>query len=143
MHAGPVGVTAASMVVELAKTRDAPRVAWVSFCNPCVAPYLPVFLDASPPPDFLRAGRTAEPGSAWWKFKTLLTAVETDFGRHARRVRDSWSGFERELEAETDKATRAAAAEGGAARRATLDRVMSESWAETERRLDALLAAIS
>ena len=143
MHAGPVGGTAASMVFELATASTVPRVAWITFCNPCIAPYLPVFLGASLPRDYVRAGRSDEAGSAWWKFKRLLTAVEADFARHARRVRDAWSGFERELEAETARAAKAAAGRSGEAQRTTLEHFMSEVWAETEGRLDALVREIA
>ena len=139
MHSGAVGVTAASMVVELAPPPGRPLLAWVTFCNPCIAPYLPVFPEAALPEDFTRGGREAASGGAWWRFKRLLGAVESDFGRHGRRVRDAWKGFERELEAETDRCLTEAAGHDGPARRAILTRFMADVWTETSLRLDALL----
>lgn len=142
MHSGAVGVTAASMVVELAPPSGSPFVAWVTFCNPCIAPYLPVFPEAALPEDFMRGGRESESGSAWWRFKGLLTAVEADFPRHARRVRDAWTGYESELESETDRVLAAAAGKAPTERRAALERFMADVWRETGARLDALIAKV-
>jgi dipeptidase len=142
MHSGAVGMTAASMVVELGPTASAPRVAWITFCNPCVAPYLPVFVEAPVPAEYERGGRSEEGGGAWWRFKKLLAAVESDFSRHARRVRDSWNGFERELEGETAKTVAGVAGKSTVERRAALERFMADVWEETARRLDALLRAL-
>jgi dipeptidase len=143
MHAGPVGVTAASMIVELgAAPGRAPRPVWVSFCNPCVSPYLPVFPEAPIPAEYATGGPTAEDGSAWWRFKRLLAAVEQDFPRHARRVRDAWKSHERELEARTERIVAEAAAKNGRERVATLEAFMRDVWLETARRLDALIADV-
>jgi secernin len=143
MHAGPVGVTAASMIVELGAAPDGPpRPVWVSFCNPCVSPYLPVFPEAPIPADYLTGGGTAEDGSAWWRFKRLLAAVEQDFPRHARRVRDAWRNFEREIEVRTEEVVAAAAAKDGGDRATALEAFMREVWTDTARRLDALIAEV-
>ena len=143
MHSGAVGVTAASMAVELAAPSSAPRVAWITFCNPCVAPYLPIFLEAPLPADYERGDRSAKSGGAWWRFKKLLTAVETDFARQARRVRDAWVGYERELEGETAKTVRETTEKSASERRGTLERFTAEVWTETSRRLDALVHEIA
>jgi dipeptidase len=142
MHSGAVGVTAASMIVELAPPAPLPLVCWVSFCNPCIAPYLPVFPEAPLPDDFTRGGREPASGGAWWRFKRLLIAVEADFPRHGRRVREAWDGFEREMEAETERRLDEAGRESGAARRTTLERFMADAWAEASLRLDALVREI-
>lgn len=144
MHAGPVGVTAASMIVELgASPGGAPQPVWVSFCNPCVSPYLPVFPEAVIPAAYAAGGRTADDESAWWRFKRLLTAVEQDFPRHARRVRDAWRSYEQELEARTEAVVADAAAKSGAARTAMLAVFMRDVWLDAARRLDALTAEIA
>jgi dipeptidase len=143
MHAGPVGVTAASMIVELgAGPGGAPQPVWVSFCNPCVAPYLPVFPEASIPREYAAGGKAADDASAWWRFKRLLTAVEQDFPRHARRVRDAWKSHERGLEARTERIVTEAAAKTGRERASTLESFMGEVWSETAARLDALVAEV-
>lgn len=143
MHAGPVGVTAASMIVELGRAANgAPHPVWVSFCNPCVSPYLPVFPEAPIPAEYATGGRTAEDGSAWWRFKRLLTAVENDFPRHARRVRDAWSGYEREIEARTVAIAGQAAGRTALERAAMLESFMREVWTETAARLDRLIADV-
>jgi dipeptidase len=143
MHAGPVGVTAASMIVELgAAPGGAPRPAWVSFCNPCVSPYLPVFPEAPIPAQYATGGPTAEDGSAWWRFKRLLTALEQDFPRHARRVRDTWRHHEREIEARTHGIVEQATAKTAPERTAMLEAFMREVWMETESVLDSLIADV-
>ncbi|HET9062040.1 MAG TPA: C69 family dipeptidase [Candidatus Binatia bacterium] len=143
MHAGPVGMTAASMIVELGAAPDgAPRPVWVSFCNPCVSPYFPVFAEAPIPAQYVTGGSTAEDGSAWWRFKRLLTAVEQDFPRHARRVRDTWSRHEREVEARTGAVVAQAAAKTAPERTAMLATFMREVWTETESVLDRLIADV-
>jgi secernin len=143
MHAGPVGVTAASMIVELgAAPASVPGPVWVSFCNPCISPYLPVFPDAPLPADYLIGGRTAEEGGAWWRFKRLLTAVEQDFPRHARRVRDAWRGFEQEIEARTERVVAEAAEKAGLERVVVLEAFMRDLWADAAVRLDAITAEV-
>jgi dipeptidase len=143
MHAGPVGVTAASMIVELgAAPGGAPRPIWVSFCNPCVSPYLPVFPEAPIPAQYAAGGPTAEDGSAWWRFKRLLTAVEQDFPGHARRVRDTWRHHERAIEARTDGIVEQAAAKTAPERTAVLEAFMREVWTETASLLDSLIADV-
>ena len=103
MHSGAVGVTAASMVVELGAPAGEPPLAWVAFCNPCIGPYLPVFPEAPLPLEYRCGGRDPDSGSVWWRMKRLLTAVEGDFAQRARRVRDAWIAFETELDAETGR----------------------------------------
>jgi secernin len=126
MHAGPVGVTAASMIAELgAAPGNAPQPVWVSFCNPCVSPYLPVFLEAPIPADYSIGGRTAEEGGAWWRFK-----------------REVWRGFEQALQARAERVISEAAARTGRERAAVLESFMREAWTDTAERLDAITAEI-
>jgi dipeptidase len=101
MHADPVGTTTASMVVELHGVPSRPLMAWMALTNPCVSPYLPVFVDA-PVPSELRQGE-ADPksGGAWHRFKALLTEVEKDFGLRGPVVRGFWREFEDDVKDET------------------------------------------
>lgn len=143
MHAGPVGVTAASMITELTPREDpVPRVAWVTFCNPCVSPYLPVFPEAPVPGAFTIGGREAEPTSAWWRFKRLLTAVEQDFPRHGERVRAVWRAFESELMPSVATVAEAAAARKPAERIPVLAEFMRDTWEAAQQKLDALTAVV-
>jgi len=143
MHAGPVGVTAASMIVELGATADTPPTpVWVSFCNPCVAPYLPVFPEARLPDQFTNGGRTEDDASAWWRFKRLLTAVEQDFPRRGPVVRDAWRRYERDLGARTDRMVAEAADKSTLERVAALESFMREVWEETAARVDGLVAEL-
>ncbi len=96
MHAGAVGSTAASLVCELAADRRRPQLCWVALCNPCVAPYLPVFLEAPLPEALTRAGEEPAGDSGWWTFKALSDAVEKDWATRGPLVREAWRGFEEE-----------------------------------------------
>jgi dipeptidase len=143
MHAGVVGVTAASMVVELGSgSQPAPALTWVAFCNPCVSPYLPVFPEAAIPRPYGVGGAEPNDGGAWWRFKRLLTAVEQDYARHAERVRDTWRAFERELAPAVSSVTEAAAGCSRTDRMPVLEEFMRDTWAAAAEKLDALTAAI-
>lgn len=143
MHAGPVGVTAASMIVELGAAADArPTPVWVSFCNPCISPYLPVFPEARLPVEFTTGGRTEDEASAWWRFKRLLTAVEQDFPRRGPLVRDAWKRYERDLGARTDRMAAEATGKSARERTAVLESFMREVWEETAARVDALVTEV-
>jgi secernin len=97
MHADPVGTTTASMVIELHGEATRPLVAWMALTNPCVSPYLPVFVDAPLPRELMLDG----PDGAWRRFKTLLTEVEQDFVRRAPLVRTRWKSEEETIVRET------------------------------------------
>lgn len=94
MHADPVGTTTASMVVELHGDPSRPLLAWVAITNPCVSPYLPVFVDAPLPAELLQGGADASSGGAWHRFKALRTEVEQDFALRGPVVRGFWREFE-------------------------------------------------
>ena len=137
MHAGELGVTAASMIVELGL---GPRVVWVALCNPCIGPYFPVFPrgrlprplvtgDAQPP------GNTEE--SAWWKMKSLLTKVETSDPRFANEVRALWADYERDLFVRTKELVAGARNDDAFSSAAT--EFMSYVWSEISTRVDSLV----
>ena len=88
MHADPVGTTTASMVVELDGDPARPLLAWMALTNPCIAPYLPVFVGAKLPTEL------TDGEGAWRRFKDLLTEVEKDFAKRGPYVRAFWKDFE-------------------------------------------------
>jgi secernin len=90
MHADPVGTTTASMVVELPGPDGGPLLAWMALGNPCVVPYLPVFVGAPLPYALCSDG----PAGAWRLFKQLLCEVEKDFTTRGRCVRSFWKEHE-------------------------------------------------
>lgn len=121
MHADPVGTTTASMVVELHGDPGQPLLVWMALTNPCVSPYLPVFVDTKLPEALTDDGD----GGAWRRFKVLLGEVEKDFAGRARFVRDFWKDFEeaqlRDVEAAASAWT-AGGPDGRAARQDLVDR---------------------
>jgi secernin len=133
MHADPVGSTTASMVVELTSV-PASTPLWVAFCNPCVAPYLPVFLGGRLPDDLIRGGAEPTGGSAWWRFKRVLAAAERDWTRTAPLIRDVWRGFEGEIAREIGDSP----ANSPAASCAALTDSMARVWGSACARLDEI-----
>lgn len=101
MHADPVGTTTASMVVELHGDPSRPLLAWMALTNPCVSPYLPVFVDAPVPAELTQGEGDPSSGGAWHRFKALLTEVEKDFGLRGPVVRGFWREFEDGVKDET------------------------------------------
>jgi dipeptidase len=140
MHAGEVGMTAASMIVELGAPELGPRIAWVTFCNPCVSPYLPLFPEARIPEPLLRGGREQQSGGAWWAFKRLLTGVERDPEAWGPLVRSAWQPWETELAAEAVALAAELADRDRAARRAALESFMESMWTRTESELARVIA---
>ncbi|RMF24914.1 MAG: secernin-3, partial [Deltaproteobacteria bacterium] len=80
MHAGGVGTTAASMIVEL--DPEAPLLVRAAQSSPCTAPYLPLFADAPIPAALAIGGREPSPESAWWRLDGLRSLVAADWEHH-------------------------------------------------------------
>jgi secernin len=140
MHAGEVGMTASSMIVELGAPELGPRMVWVTFCNPCVSPYLPLFPEARIPEPLLRGGREQQSGGAWWAFKNLLTGVERDPEAWGPLVRSAWQPWETELAAEAVALAAELADRDPASRRAALESFMESMWTRTEAELARVIA---
>jgi secernin len=136
MHADPVGTTTASMIVELAPARVI-RPIWVAFCNPCIAPYLPVFLEGLVP-DEMRTGSPTPDAGAWWRFKRLLSLAARDWVARGPLIRDTWRSYERDLSAATERVLASGDLVDVAACRAKLTAFMRGVWMDTAARLDAL-----
>lgn len=109
MHADPVGTTTASMVAELVDGSPAdarePIVYWAALTNPCVAPYLPLLVEAELPQELADDRATG----GWGRFKALLGEVEKDFVTRGPYVREFWREFEQPLAEETSRAVEALA----------------------------------
>ncbi len=95
MHADPVGTTTASMITELGAQR--PLLVWVALGNPCASVYTPVVVGVRPPEELLTGGREPGPSSAWWRFRTLVEALEADPVRLAPLLREHWRAVEEKL----------------------------------------------
>src|SRR4029077_14944309 len=108
---------------------------------------LPCYLEGTVPAALAAGGTEADPGSAWWRMRELLTLVEGDFPTRAPRVRAAWDAFESVLvvdaaavEAEATSARRAGR---GDAASSLLSAFMARAVDEFLRRLDTLLAELS
>ncbi len=102
VHHDPPGPTTASVITELPTDTTRPWPVWVSFAVPCSGVYLPVYLDATLPAAMAAGSRdeSKAPDSLWWIFQRLERAASRDRARFIPWIREQWSGFEAEIEAE-------------------------------------------
>jgi secernin len=133
MHADPVGTTTASMVIELHGDAGRPLVAWMALTNPCVSPYLPVFVDAPVPRELMLDAD----GGAWPRFKVLLGEVERDFASRAPVVREFWKSHEDAIVRET-AAFLESLPEGAEARVAAERDFVEKTWRRASDALDEI-----
>ncbi len=142
-HFDPVGQTNASMVVELDADPSRPIVYWAALTNPCVGPYLPLFLDGDVPAELMSGGAESSSGGAWWRFKELLTEVERDFETRAPLVRRYWSDFESGLAGEVDAVVSSLDGPPGCdENRRTLTSFMDGLWQRCSAALTELLVRV-
>src|SRR5882762_7765324 len=100
LPADPLDNTTAAMVVRLPADPAVPAVAWTCLGSPCVSAFLPCYLEGAVPARLACGGGDPDPGSPWWGARTLLSLVERDFARFARRVRARFDDFEAGLAGE-------------------------------------------
>lgn len=144
MHADPLDNTTASMIAPLRPEPDALRPAWVAQGSPCIAAYLPLWLDGTVPPALADGSRDPDPTSPWWKTRRLLDLVESDLPAHTPEIRAHWAPFERSLDARAADAESEAAAARSRGDEATVARVltkcMHDALTEWHDNIDALIA---
>lgn len=120
------GNTAASIIVDHAKTEDGLTVIWWTPLPPCTGAYVPLFLEAGnlpatltmperplgmrAPEEFAQA--PFDPMAYWWRFQNLLDAVKGDasgskFLHRQPLVRARFDSLEAEWEADVDRLRRA------------------------------------
>jgi hypothetical protein len=109
----------------------------MALTNPCVSPYLPVFVDAPVPRELMLDGSEG----AWPRFKALLGEVEKDFAVRGPLVREFWKSREEAIVRET--AEFLASLPDGADARIAAERDFAEStWRRASEALDELTARV-
>lgn len=125
MHADPLDNTTASMIAPLRSEPGALRPAWVALGSPCIAAYLPVWLDGTVPAALAEGTGTPDDTSPWWRTRKLLDLAEPDLPTRTPTIQRRWAAFERDLETRATEAE----AEAMAARRtgdeAQVDRILT------------------
>jgi len=137
MHADPVGTTTSSMVVELAGEAGRPLLAWMALSNPCVSPYLPIFVGTRLPQELTEGGADPDSGGAWHRFKALLTEVERDFPKRGPYVRAFWKDFEGGVIADAAATVSALPVDATSSRRVQQD-LVDRTWARASEALGLL-----
>ena len=131
MHSEPVGTTTASMVSALPADREAPWPVWISFGNPCISVFIPVYIDGVIPAALARGGDQFEEGSAWWVFHRLQEAAESDLQQTVSILREGWASLEEKIERERASVESRAHGLAVAGDRDAADALLSEFMART------------
>lgn len=110
MHAEPMSMTTASMVVRLPEeVGRRPWPVWISFATPCTGLFIPVYLDGVIPARLAHASHDPGGGprlpvawtdSAWEAMRTLQERATEDFSRSLPRIQTGWRDMERGIELE-------------------------------------------
>jgi secernin len=88
------GQTAASMVAHLRPAGELPT-CWASFVTPCLAAFLPYYLEGSLPAQLAVGGAEPDPASPWWQFKGLGNDIRGRYTEASPLVRGVWDRLER------------------------------------------------
>jgi dipeptidase len=89
------GDTAASLVVAQDRSTR-----WLALTTPCTSVYLPLSVEGKVPEILERGGGEPSDDSAWWRFKRLQRATESDFAERLPRVREAFAPLEEAFLAE-------------------------------------------
>ena len=131
MHSEPVGTTTASMAALLPGDRSAPWPVWISFGNPCVGVFMPVYIDGVIPAALARGDDEFEEGSAWWVFQRLQEAAEIDLARCTPILREGWAALEEKIDRERADVEAEVCARVVARDRLAADSLLSDFMART------------
>lgn len=144
MHADPIGATTAAAVVSISADERLPIRFAACLGPPCVGVFLPLYIDGGLPDILTQGGATAD-GSAWWRFRRLLEAVEKDWQRRGPLVRAEWDRDEAELAAAATQVERELQTRDSdaATRRRRLTDFMSDATARVLRRLGEIEALVA
>ncbi len=131
MHSEPVGTTTASIAAALPEDRSAPWPVWISFGNPCVGVFLPVYIDGVIPSTLARGDDEFEEGSAWWVFQRLQQAAEVDLARSLPILREGWASLEEKIDRERVEVEAEACRLAASGDRFAADTLLSDFMART------------
>jgi dipeptidase len=88
---GTGGNTAASLVSELCADGSRLAVHWCALYSPCLALFLPMFVEGELPASLAMGGETPSDDSPWWTFHRLAAAVRAAPDARAAFVREAWA----------------------------------------------------
>ncbi|MAF09493.1 secernin-3 [Candidatus Poribacteria bacterium] len=88
---GTGGNTAASLVSELCADGSRLAVHWCALYSPCLALFLPMFVEGELPEALAIGGETPSDDSPWWTFHRLAAAVRVAPDARAEAVREAWA----------------------------------------------------
>jgi secernin len=100
MHADPMSMTTASMVVRIPEeVGRRPWPVWIGFATPCTGILLPVYLDGTLPAVLSRSALSDPAGpSAWEAMRALQERATEDFARSLPVLQAGWRALDRAIE---------------------------------------------
>jgi dipeptidase len=89
--------TAASLVADLCADGSRLPVYWCSFYSPCLALFLPIFIEGELPGVLSRGSAGLDLDSPWWQFRELSRTVYEDIESRGPLVQDGWKLLQDQL----------------------------------------------
>ena len=94
---GEGGNTAASLVAHLCADGSRLPVYWCSFYSPCLAVFLPMFMEGELPQVLGIGGKTPSADSPWWLFRQLSLKLRLEAPELIPTVRTKWEELQTQL----------------------------------------------
>ena len=94
---GEGGNTAASLVAHLCDDGSRLPVYWCSFYSPCLAVFLPMFIEGELPRVLAIGGETPSDDSPWWLFRQLSLKLRLEEPDLIRTVQAKWQELQTQL----------------------------------------------
>ena len=94
---GSGGNTAASLVADLCADGSRLPVYWCGFYSPCLALFLPIFVEGELPPILSAGGQAPDRNSPWWQFYQLSRVARAGAARNVPVIRERWATFQNEM----------------------------------------------
>ena len=94
---GGGGNTAASLVAHLCADGSQLPVYWCSFYSPCLAVFLPMFIEGDLPSVLAVGDEHPSDDSPWWLFRQLSLTVRANGGDSIPHVQAQWNAFQDRL----------------------------------------------
>ena len=91
------GTSAASLVADLCATTERLPVFWCGMYSPCMALFLPVFVEGDLPPALAIGDHSMGDDSPWWSFYRIAHSGLAGGAERRSEIRSTWAPLQREL----------------------------------------------
>jgi dipeptidase len=91
---GSGGNTAASLVADLCRDGSRLPIYWCGFYSPCLALFLPIFIEGDRPPVLSIGEQQPADDSPWWQFHQLSRLARRDTSAWVPHIRQRWTAIQ-------------------------------------------------